>query len=90
MTNNVPRLIVASTDDPFLGEDYCQHVLSTLSTNNSQQVTIDAKNKDDLSIEEPNDVKYEDGHVISLVKGGHVGFIKHNEIVCQSIMNLIK
>lgn len=39
--NNVPRLMVSSTDDPFLGDDYCRHVLSTLSTSNSQRITDD-------------------------------------------------
>ena len=77
--------MLASTHDPFLGHDYCRHVMSTLSTDKSgsQLITSDQK------LKTLQTSPYEQGHVISLEKGGHVGFVKHNDLVCESVLDMM-
>ena len=83
-SKQTPRFIIYSDKDPFFDSAECQTYAKTLSNGASESV-IDENGQLRRCQYSRDDVQ-----VVRAQKGGHFAFAKYNDIVCESILNMIK
>ena len=83
-SKQTPRFIIYSDNDPLFHKIDCQTYAKTLS-NGANESVID-ENGQLRKCQSSKDYV----QVVRAKKGGHFAFAKYNDIVCESILNMLK